>query len=475
MFKTVILFLSINISANIRNGGYMKNQKLAQAILNEVGGKENVKNLTHCVTRLRFVLMDESKINVENIKSLDEVIDVLKSSGQYQVVLGPIVTDIYKETAKLMGTIEEEPVSEMETKEKNWKSIPKNILDYVISCFVPAIPVFAGAGMVKVLAVILSSIGVLAVDSTTYTILNTIGDGIFYFLPFVVSINAANKLKVNPMLALGLAAILMHPDFTAFQSLESPATFCGISVTAIDYSSQALPMMFGVWLLSYVDKFTTKISPKLVSVFLVSMLDLLIVAPIMILAIGPIANYLNDLMFALCTATMSWGWLAVGLNAAIFPLMVLTGTHNASIPLIVQMFATQGFDPIFLVGGLAANIAEAGAACAVAVKTKNKKLKSTGYSATLSALLGITEPALYGVNLRLKRPLISMMIGSFVGGALCGIMQLSAPAFATPSLITCALFGPNGKVYLGFIAVLVVFVITFIITYLVGFKDIDEN
>ncbi len=172
----------------------------------------------------------------------------------------------------------------------------------------------------------------------------------------------------------------------------------------------------------------------------------------------------------------SWGWLAVGINAFLFPLMVLTGTHNATIPLIVQLFATQGFDPIFLPCGLAANMAEAGAACAVALKTKNKKLRATGLSATASALLGITEPALYGVNLRMKRPFISMLIGAALGGCYIGLVGLSAPSFVTPSVLTVALFkGEGSSMLLTLLSVPVCFAITFIITWFVGFKDLDPE
>ncbi len=449
--------------------------EMAEAIVKEVGGKENIKTVTHCVTRLRFVVKDETKVNVENIKNIENVINVIKSSGQYQVILGPIVEDVYKEAVKVVGVEMSAPVEE-EAKPKSWKDVPKNILDYIISCFVPAIPVFAGAGMIKVLAVILSTVGVLSADSTTYSILNTIGDGIFYFLPFVVAINAANKLKVNPILAVALAAVCLHPDFTALADAEGPVSFLGMGVSIADYSSQAIPMMLGVYLLKWVDKYSSKFSPKILSVFLVSMIDLLIVAPIIILLVGPISVAASNALCDMGLAMMSWGWLAVAINAALFPLMVLTGTHNATIPLIIQMFATQGFDPIFLVSGLAANIAQAGAACAVGVRTKNKALKSTAYSATVSAMLGITEPALYGVNLRMKRPFIAVLIGAFIGGSFCGLIGLQAPAFATPSLITCALFVPQGKnILLGFAAVAVSFVVTFIVTYVMGFKDIDKE
>ncbi len=453
----------------------MNYKEIAEKIIENVGGKENVKDMTHCVTRLRLVLKDETKANDDAVKNIDDVINVVKSSGQYQVVLGPIVSDVYKNAVEI-ANVSEKPVIENENDKFNWKDFPKKALDYVVSCFTPAVPAFAGAGMVKVLAVLLTTFGVLSSDSTTYTILNTIGDGIFYFLPFVVAINAANKLKVNPMVALALAAVTLHTNFISLGTLETPVTFCGITVSVVDYTSQALPMLFGVLLLKYVDKFATKISPKIFSVFMISMIDLLIVAPIVILVIGPASIWLSNLLFAFCNATSSLGWLAVGINAVLFPLMVLTGTHNATVPLVIQMFATQGFDQIFLVSGLAANIAEAGAACAVALKTKNKKLKSTGLSASASALVGITEPALYGVNLRMKRPFISMLIGAFIGGCFCGLIGLQAPTFATPSLITCAIFVPQGKsMLLGFLAVLVSFVATFVVTYLIGFEDLSEE
>lgn len=450
---------------------------LANSIIELVGGKENIKSVTHCITRLRFTLKDESIATDDEIKKLDQVIDIVKSGGQYQVVVGSIVNDVYKEVVAITGLGDNPMIMEEEENEKfSWKSLPKKGLDYLISCFVPAIPAISGAGMIKVLVVLLTTLNVLSSDSTTYTILNTIGDGIFYFLPFVVAINAANKLKVNPMIALALAAVTMHSDFTALSSLETPVTFFGITVSVVDYASQALPMVFGVLLLKYVDKFATKISPKIISVFLISMIDLLIVAPIVILIIGPVSIWLSNVLFAFCNATASLGWLAVGLNAILFPLMVLTGTHMATMPLIVQLFAVQGYDSIFLVSGLAANIAQAGAACAVAVKTQNTKLKSTGYSATASALVGITEPALYGVNLRMKKPFISMLIGAFIGGCFCGLFGLQVSTFVSPSLLTCAIFSPEGKsILFAFLGALISFVATFVVTYLVGFEDLPEE
>lgn len=448
----------------------------AAQIVEAIGGKENIRNLTHCVTRLRFVVNDESKVDKEALGNVEGVMKVVVASGQYQAVIGPKVKQMFEAVQAEVGPIEN-TAAPAPMQERTVGGFFKGVLDTIVACFVPAIPIIAGAGMIKVLAVLLGYAGILSTDSTTYTLLNgIIGDGVFYFLPFFVAYNAAKKMEVNPLLAMALAAIILHPNFTALANAETPVTFLGIPVQVMDYSAQAIPLILGVLLLKYVDKFAEKVSPAVVSIFLRSMIDLLIVAPIMILVLGPISMFLSNALFGLCQAIQGWGPAAVGINALIFPLMVLTGTHNATIPLIIQMFSTQGFDPVFLVSGLAVNIAQAGAACAVALKTRNKELRATGLSATLSALLGITEPALYGVNLRMKKPFITMMLGAFIGGVYCGFIHLVAPAFATPSILTFAIFCPQGtSILVGFSAVLVSFAAAFVLTWLVGFDDLPDT
>ncbi len=452
----------------------MNYKEMSEAIIKEIGGKENVGSLTHCVTRLRFVVVSEEKVNIEGLKAIEGVINVIISSGQYQVILGPIVTDVYNAVMQIIGK-EVGEVKKTEVKDKSIKGLAKQALDTLIACFVPAISAIAGAGMIKVLATLLTFSGLLSADSQTIAILNVIGDGIFYFLPFIVAINAAKKMNVDLFLAVSLAAIVMHPNLSAMGETGTTVSFFGVGLKIMNYSAQALPMIFGIWLLKYVDRFADKVSPDLVKVFLKPMISLLIVAPIVLIVIGPVAIYLSDLFFQLCLFMQSWGWLAVGINAVLFPIMVLTGTHNATIPLIVQMFASQGFDAIFLPSGMAANIAQAGAACAVAVKTKNKELRGTAYSATLSALLGITEPALYGVNLRMKKPFISVLIGAFLGGSIIGLVGLSAPSFVTPSLLTIAVFAGHSHFLLGLMTVPLTFIITFVVTYIMGFDDLPAT
>ena len=453
----------------------MDTKKLAADLVQKVGGKENISNITHCVTRLRFVVKDAEKVDTEGIKQLNGVLDLVLSSGQHQVVTGPKVTEVYNAVIALVGETGAAPAEK--PKEKlTLKGIGKSILDVIVSCFTPAIPIIAGSGMVKVLVVLLNYAGLLDSASTTYTILNTIGDGIFYFLPVVVAINAARKMNVDMFTSVALAVIILHPNLLALGETGTTVPFLCFDMPVMNYSAQAIPMIFGVWLLKYVDKLADKVSPSIVKVFLRPMIDLLIVAPVILLVIGPISMVISNALFVACAAMQTWGPIAVAINAFLFPLMVLTGTHNATIPLIIQMFASQGYDPIFLVCGLAANMAEAGAACAVAVKTKNKGLRSTGFTATLSALLGITEPALYGVNLRMKRPFISMLIGAALGGIYCGFVGLQAPAFVTPSLLTIAILVPQGVNYLlGLSCVPVCFAITFAVTYIIGFEDLPAS
>ncbi|MBR0138542.1 MAG: PTS transporter subunit EIIC [Erysipelotrichaceae bacterium] len=455
----------------------MSNTQLANDIISLVGGVENISNMTHCVTRLRFVLNDQNKADQDNLKKLDGVISVINSGGQVQVVLGPAVTDIYNEAVKLVGDTDV-PKGEVKAEApKGLGGILKSALDTLIACFVPSISIIAGAGMVKVVAVLLSTVGLISSDSTTYQILNgVIGDGVFYFLPFLVAYNAAKKMGVDLMTSMALAAIMMHPTLLKLGETGTNVSYFGLPLKIMDYSAQALPVILGVWLLKYVDKFAEKISPNVVKVFLRPMICLLVVAPIMLILIGPASAVLGNWFLAFCNWCNKFGWLAVGINAAIFPIMVLTGTHNATIPLLIQMFATQGFDTVFLPSGMAANIAEAGAAGGVALRTKNKKLRSMALSASFSALLGITEPALYGVNLRLKKPFVAMLLGSAIGGCIMGLVKITAPTIVTPSLLTSPLFLSRcSSALIGFLSIPLTYLITFALAYFFGFEDPQED
>ncbi|MCF0260675.1 MAG: PTS transporter subunit EIIC, partial [Erysipelotrichaceae bacterium] len=440
--------------------------ELAAQIIEKSGGKENITNVTHCVTRLRLVLKDESKADKDAVSSLDGVISALFSSGQFQVVIGPNVDNVYKEVIKMTGSQNSSAEPEKK-KDRSVKGIAKEALDTLIACFTPCLSLIAGCGMIKVLVVILTSTGLCAADSTAVSVLSVIGDSVFYYLPIFAAFNAARKLKTDPFLAMALGCILLHPNYIGLGEVGTSISFFGIPLLIGSYSAQALPAIFGVWILKYADKFAEKVSPNILKVFLRPMIALLITAPIVLIIVGPVSLWLSDLFMQLCIFMQSWGWLAVGVNALLFPIMVLTGTHNATIPLIVQMFATQGFDSTFLVSGMAANLGMAGAALGFALRARRKSEKAAASSASLSACLGITEPALYGVLLPNPTAFGCMMCGAFISGCLLGLAKLSAPAFMTPSFITAALFFQNGtNVTLGIIAVASCFVIPAVLTFL---------
>ena len=222
--------------------------------------------------------------------------------------------------------------------------------------------------------------------------------------------------------------------------------------------------------------FTEKICPNLVKVFLRPMLTILITAPIMLIVIGPLGTFAGDYFQVFCNLMNKWGWIAVGLNAAIFPFLVFTGMHNALIPLMIQMFATQGFDAVLVPSGLVANIAEGGAAFGVFLRSRDKKMKGTALSATISALFGITEPALYGVNLKLKRPFIAMLIGSLTGGCLAGLLSVTAFSFVSPSLISLPIFAGTTRSFIGaIITVIATFIGTAVITVIMGFDQSGKD
>ena len=458
----------------------MNYKQTAQDIVKNVGGKKNVQELNHCYTRLRFKLRDNGKADKDAVEKIDGVMSVVVSGGEFQVVIGTEVADVYNAIIdqKLIDIADtgKSPV-EQDSEKKNFKYYLDLVLDVITACFTPIIPVIAGSGMIKVLNSILVNYHVLTESSQTYIIMNALGDAIYYFLPIFVAATAAKRLKADMFTSMTVAAVMLYPKLTAIASKGSGvASFWGVPLKLLDYSSQALPIILVVLLVKYVDKFTDKISPKMLKMFMRPMLTILISAPLALLVLGPVTQYLS-VVFSTFTAAMNkWGWIAVGLNAALFPILVLTGTHNALIPLMIQMFATQGFDPVLVPSGLAANIAEGGAAAAVAVKSKDKKMKSTALGATISAIFGVTEPALYGVNLRLKRPFVSMLIGSFLGGSVAGLMHLTAYAFVSPSILSLPIFiGKNSSLITAVIAVLATFAITFVVTYLIGFKDEESE
>lgn len=458
-------------------------QRMADEILKHIGGSNNVKNLTHCMTRLRFVLKDDSKADDDAIKNIDGVMGLRKQGGQYQVIVGNNVSHTYTALMKSGvsgGAKSNEPV---EKKKLTFKQVGINILDAIIGTMSPLIPAIIGGSMIKLLAMLLSMTGVLSESSSTYNILNTIGDAPFFFLPMLVAVSAARKFNSNVFLALAIAGVMVHPVFMEIMEKAAEgkeATFAFIPVMSVKYTYTIIPAIVMTWLLKYIEDFADRITPIVMKNFLKPMLILLIAAPIAIIIVGPtgilIGTGLSQIVFFVHDKL---GFLAVAIVGALWPLLVMTGMHRVFTPTIVQTIAETGKEGMVMPSEIGANLSLGGVSLAVAFKTKNRELRQTSLAAASSAIIaGITEPALYGVAIRLKRPMIASVITGFVAGAVAGLAGLASHSMAAPGLFTSVQFiekdNPMSIVWIIVVMVLSV-VLSFILTLVLGFEDIPES
>lgn len=462
---------------NLRKKGAldMDYNKTAAEVLRYVGGKENIAHLEHCSTRLRFSLVDNSKADVKRLESIPGVIAV-KMAGQCQVVIGNEVVEVYDAVNHLLGSPDPDSDSESpaasSTKPKEKKKVGSVILDFIVGVFQPLIPAIAGAGMLKSLLLLLGLMNVLDPDGHTYKILVQIGDAALYFLPLLVAVTTANKLKVNTLVALAAVGALLLPNMTAM--LGEGAQLFGLQVKSIAYAYQVFPAILTVLLYAQMEKLFTRISPKVIRIFFVPMMSLLITVPVSLLILGPLGYTLGEgFSSIILTLFDKVGWIAVALLAAVLPLMVSVGMHKALIPYALSAIGSTGKELLYMPASLAHNIAESGACFAVAVRTKDKALRATAISAGISALFGITEPALYGVTLQNKKVLGSVMISSLIGGAFTGIVGLQAFVLVGPGLASLSMFISEElprNIINAIIALVISFVVAFVSAFILG-KD----
>ena len=449
----------------------MDYKQVARDVLQHIGGKENIAHLGHCSTRLRFSLVDDKKVDIKALESTPGVIAV-RMTAQCQVVIGNDVVEVYKELQKLVGDVGGEEAAE-QPKEK--KKIGATLLDFIVGVFQPLVPAIAGGGILKSLLLLLALFGILESDSQTYQILNMVGDAPLYFLPLLVAVTTANKLKVNPLVALSAVGALILPNMTAL--LTEGAQLFSFDLQNIAYAYQVFPAILTVLFYAQMERLFTRFSPKPIRIFFVPMMSLLITVPIALLLLGP-AGYTFGQGFA---AVILWvfkyvGWLAVALLACVLPFMVAMGMHKALLPYALTTLSGTGREALYMPASLAHNIAESGACFAIALRTKDKRLRTTAVSAGISAFFGITEPALYGVTLQNKKVLTSVMIGAFVGGTFVGIVGLQAFVVVGPGLASMSMFLsedlPRNILYaaIGFV---LSFVVAFVAAFILG-KDKEQ-
>ena len=414
----------------------MDYENTAKKILQRVGGKDNVINLVHCMTRLRFTLKDESIVDDEAVKKTKGVMGIMKKGGQYQIIIGNDVGNVFNELNKL-GNFSNE-VKEVPAKSNEKKNIFTMLMDTISGIMAPVIPAIIGAAMITVLLTLLPMIGVLSTNGQTYQLLSVIGDGAFFFMPVLIAISASKKFGTNMYYAASIALIMLHPNLitlmnTAHDAGQTVKFLKYIPVTYASYSYSVIPIILAVYSLRYVERFVDKITPVVTKNFLKPMLVVLIEAPIALIILGPLGaicgNGLSTVVYAIHDKL---GFIAIGLVAGVYPFVVMAGMHHAFTPIKLGMIATTGYENFICIGELCSNMAQGAASLAVALRSKNKDFKQIAGSSAFSALFaGITEPALYGVTLRLKRPMLGACIGGAVGGLVGGFFQMKCFGIAT--------------------------------------------
>lgn len=466
----------------------MKYEKLAKDIIKNIGGKENVNSVTHCITRLRFKLKDESKANTDVLKNMDGVVTVIKSGGQYQVVIGNHVPDVYKDVVEVGGFNNESSSDDNDVKEKT--SLFNSFIDVISGVFSPILGLLAATGMIKGLTALFLALGWLSKTSGTYEILNAIGDSLFYFFPIFLGYTSAKKFKLNHFTGMVIGAALVYPAlsgltagnplFTLFQGtvIESPVyiTFLGIPVILMTYSSSVIPIIIATYVASKVERGFKKIIPDVVKTFLVPFCTILVVIPLTFIVIGPIATWAGQILGSITLGIYNFSPLVAGLFIGGFwQVFVIFGLHWGLVPVAINNISMLGYDTI-LAMSFAASFAQIGVVLAIWIKTRDKKLKSLCIPAFISGLFGVTEPAIYGVTLPRKKPFILSCIASGVGGAIIGVMGTKQyiigglGIFGIPSFIDTSV-GIDRAFYGALIAMVVAFVFGFLLVWLVGFKD----
>ncbi|MEI5989112.1 beta-glucoside-specific PTS transporter subunit IIABC [Enterococcus crotali] len=454
-----------------------KNQEIAERVLTLVGGEENVNSVVHCATRLRFKLKDEEKADTDKLNQDPDVIQVVRSGGQYQVVIGSHVSDVYKELMAHSGLGDDD--SEKEEGPKG--NIFNQLIDIISSIFTPFLGAMAGAGVLKGFLSLALALNWVAETDGIYIVMFAIADGIFTYLPILLAFTAAKKFKTNQFLAVCLAMALVHPSINALGG--ETLSFLGLPVIIgqMGYVSSVIPIILAVYVQSYVERFFKKIVPSFLQIIFVPLGVFLIMAPVTFIAIGPIGTVIGDFLGKGYNGIYGFSPLLAGaVMGGLWQVFVMFGMHWGFVPIMMVNLSPAGGGVDTLMPLLIpAVLAQGGAALAVFFMTKNVKLKGLALSSTITSLFGITEPAVYGVTLPLKRPFIAACIGGAIGSAFVGFSQVKNYSFGLATLFSLPGFIPKDTqsmagVIAAVIGIIVAFVVAFILTFVLKFKDQTE-
>lgn len=445
-------------------------QKTAKDLVKELGGDGNISNVTHCATRLRFILKDESIVNKDKVAKIPGVITTVQAGGQFQVVIGNHVKDAYEHMIKMV-TIDEEAAKGTGNKKVG---IVSRIIDVISAIFAPFLYTLAACGILQGILGVLVALNAIDTAGGTYQILNFISWTAFTFLPVLIAVTASKKFGVNTFIALVIACALVCPDYIAMVNAAKPVYFLGMKVQLLSYTSSVIPIILSIWIASYVQKFFDKYLPIVIRNLFTPMFTIAIMVPLTLLAFGPIGNTIGGAIGGIYNTLYNLSPIVAGLVVGgLWEVLVIFGVHWGITPVTVGNYANLGYDTFT---GLQASavFSQAGATFGVFLKTKNKDMKGVSASAAITGLFGITEPAIYGVNLRLKKPMICGCIAGAVGGAIGGAFHAVSWSYNMPGIATLPAYFKAGHLtpFIGLvISIVVAFVLGAVLTYIVGFED----
>ncbi len=451
--------------------------KLAADIIEKLGGPDNITRIFHCATRIRASLADETKADLETIKTIPGVMGAVKAPGGVQVIIGNDVNKVFDAITAgydlKLGENVEENLDAPAEKKKPWTAV----LDVLSSLIGPVIPLIMVSGLLTAVLTILTRWCGLNAESTTYTVLNTAANTAMYSLPIFVAYTAAKKFKTDIMISIFLAALMLNPAIIGLTEVGPSVSLFGLPMKTVNYSSTLIPIILTIWALKYVEKLSAKIIPDSIKFVFRPFLTVVIMIPVMFVITGPIGGYCGDLLSLMMTTINAKApWASVLVVGCLAPLLVLTGMHFALIPLVFTEFATVGFDNMLFTAFIGMNFSQFGVALAAMLKTKNRNLKELAGSCALTAFLaGVTEPTLYGICLRMKKPLYATWIACIVNAVFCAIVGLKVFSFGAPSFFTMPIFmNPDGTMtnfYLAIAAAAITIAVSFAATWLIGFDD----
>lgn len=450
------------------------NKNLGKKILDLVGGESNVKNVARCATRLRFTLIDESKAKQKDIEALDGVISVVRNGGQFQVVIGTNVGNIYNQVIE-NTSFNTDHVQDSGAK----KGVVSAFMETVSALFTPLLPLLAGSGLLRGLVLLCTQLGILSDTSSTYTILTCASTAVFYFLPVLLAYTAAKKFRCSPFISVAIMGALIMPDFTALMGEVGNGAvtqFMGLPIVLMSYTSTVIPAVLSIYIYSHLERLLNKIIPTSVQLCFVPLISLVIMVPVTAGVVGPLGVYLGNAIADIVSTLVNFnGWIAGAVVGGFWNILVIFGIHWAVNPVMIQNVSVLGFDYI-VPFTCATNFGMAGATFGTFLKTKDQKMKQFSISALLSIFFaGITEPAIYGVGVKYKKPLIAAFIGGALGGAFMGGMGVKAYAFVFGGLTTIPAFaGPTLLYYV--IGLAICFFVSMIVMLFLGIdEDVQET